>query len=199
MKELIAFFTLDPSEPLIFWAQIIGFISLGFGLITFALSKRRHILVAKLACDFTSAIHFFMLGAGVGGAICLVNSARSIVFYYRGEKRFASHISVPVIFSILTIGCTAIGWAGWYSLLPAVGSVLAVVGFWCNDPRLLKLFNLPAVALWLIYNIITGSIASSISNTISIVTILVSLIIALRDYLKKKRDAQEKILENSTS
>ena len=203
MKDIIAFFTLDPSNTRVFIAQLIGFISLGVGLVTFALSKRRHILIAKLICDFTSAIHFFMLGAVVGGAICTVNSARSIVFSYRNEKRWASHILVPIIFIILTLGCSLLGWNGWYSLLPTVGSVLAIVGFWCSDPKLLKLFNLPAITLWLIYNIHTGSISSAISNAISIITILVSLTHVAILYLKSRKastpDTVEKIHEDSSS
>ena len=190
MKELVSFFTLDPSNARIFWAQIIGFISLAIGLFTFALSKRRSILIAKLLCDFTSAIHFFMLGATVGGAVCTVNSIRSIVFYYRDKKRWASHISVPVLIIALTLGCSLLSFSGWYSLLPTVGSVLAVIGFWQRDTRLIKLFNLPAVSLWLVYNIISGSISSVISNAVSVVTITVSLLIAL---IKHSRSEQLKI------
>ena len=197
MKDIIAFFTLDPSNTRVFIAQLIGFISLGVGLVTFALSKRRHILIAKLICDFTSAIHFFMLGAIVGGATCTINSARSIVFSYRNEKRWASHVLVPIIFVILTLGCSLIGWNGWYSLLPTTGSVLAIIGFWCSDPRLLKLFNLPAITLWLVYNIHTGSISSAISNAISIITILVSLTRFAVIYLQSRKPKVSDTTEDS--
>lgn len=187
MDQIIEFFTLDPSDARVFIAQLIGFVSLAVGLLTFSLRQRRHILIAKVTCDFTSAIHFFLLGAAVGGAVCLVNTARGIVFYHRGQKAWASHASVPVIFAALTLGCSLVGWEGAYSLLPTVGSILAVIGFWCNDPRLLKLFNLPAVTLWLIYSIITGSISAFLSNTVYVVTILVSLVCALVSYIGKRR------------
>ena len=187
MKEIIDFFTLDPSDTRIFAAQLIGFLSLGIGLFTFALSKRQHILITKLACDLTAAIHFFMLGAVVGGATCSVNTVRSIVFYYRGDKKWASSIASPIIIGIATLSCSIIGWQGASSLLPTCGSVLAIIGFWCNDPKLIKFFNLPAVTLWLIYNVITGSISSALSNGISIITIMASFIIAWLSRRKEMR------------
>lgn len=175
MQQIIDFFILDPSVPIEFWAQIIGFIPLVLSLFTFALSKRGPILISKLFSDLSSGIHFFMLGEVVGGAVCVINTARGVVFYNRGKK-WASGIWVPILFCILTLGSALIRWEGVYSLLPAVGSVLAVIGFWFSDPRLLKLFNLPAVILWLIYSIITGSISSTLINIISITTIIISLL-----------------------
>lgn len=174
MDKLVDFFTLSPSEGIVFWAQLVGFIPLILSLVTFALSKREHILVSKLFSDLTSAIHFFMLGQGTGGAICTVNTARDLVFYYKGKK-WASHVCVPIVFGVLTLASSIIQWQGVYSLLPTVGSLLAIVGFWFNNPRTVKLINLPAVALWLVYSIITGSISTTIINSISIITIISSL------------------------
>ena len=82
---------------------------------------------------------------------------------------------VPIVFGVLTLASSIIQWQGVYSLLPTVGSLLAIVGFWFNNPRTVKLINLPAVALWLVYSIITGSISTTIINAISITTIIISL------------------------
>lgn len=188
MEKIIEFFTLDPSNPVIFGGQIVGFISLAFGLINYLFTKREHILIIKILSDLTSSIQLFMFGAIVGGSICFLNISRSLVFYHKGSKRWASHILVPVIFGILTVGCSVIGWIGWLSLLPTIGSILAIIGYWCSDPRLLKLINLPAIALWLIYNIKVGSIGPSISNTVAIITITVSLCGSLIAYIKSRRN-----------
>ncbi|MBR3681324.1 MAG: YgjV family protein [Clostridia bacterium] len=177
-QSIIAFFTLDPSEPISFVGQLVGFIPLLLAFVTFSLSKRSHILISKTLSDLLSAVHFLLLGEVVGGAVCIVNTARGYVFYNKGKK-WASGIYIPIVFSILTLLTTILQWKGWYTLLPAVGSVLAVIGFWCNKPRLVKLFNLPAVSLWLVYSIITGSISSTLINIISIISITVSMIIEL--------------------
>ena len=185
MNQLIDFFTLSPGEGILFWAQLVGFIPLILSLITFALKKREHILISKLFSDLTSAVHFFMLGQGTGGAICTVNTARDLVFYYKGRK-WASHIAVPIFFGALTLVSSIIQWQGVYSLLPMVGSLLALVGFWFDDPRTVKLINLPGITLWLIYSIIVGSISTTIINVISVITIISSLTV---DFLTSRKTA----------
>ena len=188
MEKIIEFFTLDPSEPIIFIAQIIGLLSLSGNLFTFAVRKRKNIFIAKIFCDFTASINLLMLGAVVGGAICGLNVIRSLIFYQRGRKKWASHILVPIFFVVLTIGCSLLDWGGIYSILPTVGSIFAIIGFWQDDPRLIKLLNLPCVTLWMIYNVLSGSIGNSIANAISVVTILFSLAVAGSDYLKRVKD-----------
>ena len=185
-EELIKFFTLDMSSPTDFAGQLVGFIPLILSFITFSLAKREHILISKTLSDLTSVVHFFLLGEVVGGAVCLVNTGRGIVFYNKGKK-WASGIYIPIVFSVITLLTTLLQWKGWYTVLPAVGSVLAVIGFWCNRPRLVKLFNLPAVTLWLIYSIIIMSISATIINIVSIITILVSMVRELAGYIKNKK------------
>jgi hypothetical protein len=149
--------------------------------------KRKNIFIAKIFCDFTASINLLMLGAVVGGAICGLNVLRSLIFYQRGRKKWASHVLVPIFFAILTIGCSLLDWGGLYSILPTVGSLFAIIGFWQDDPRLIKLLNLPCVTLWMIYNILSGSIGNSIANAISVLTILFSLTVAGIDYFKKAK------------
>lgn len=194
-NKTVEFFTLDPSEPISFIGQLIGFIPLILAFVTFSLSKRKHILISKTLSDLLSAVHFFMIGEVVGGAVCIVNTGRGFVFYNKGKK-WASGIYIPIIFSILTLLTTLIRWQGWYTLLPAVGSVLAVIGFWCNRPRLVKLFNLPAVTLWLIYSIMTESISATLINIISIITIISSTVIEI--VRNRKSEKTEINMDKST-
>ena len=194
---IVGFFTLDPSDPMRFAGQLVGFIPLLLSFVTFSLSKREHILISKTFSDLTRVVHFFLLGEVVGGAVCLVNTGRGLIFYNKGKK-WASGIYIPIIFCVITLLTTLLQWKGWYTVLPAVGSVLAVIGFWCNRPRLVKLFNLPAVTLWLIYSIIIMSISATIINIVSIITILVSMARELIGYVKHKNTANtnENILED---
>ena len=46
-QSIIAFFTLDPSEPISFVGQLVGFIPLLLAFVTFSLSKRSHILIFR--------------------------------------------------------------------------------------------------------------------------------------------------------
>ena len=166
-------------------AQIVGLIPFFISIVIFIFSKRWQIVFAKLLSDLLWALHFVLLGEFVGAAINIVNTVRGCVFLYRGKKKWASHRSVPIIFITLTVFVTLIRWQGWFSILPMVGSVLAVIGFWCASPEEIRRFNLPAVILWLIYGILIGSVSTVLSNTFSIVSIVIS---EIRAYLRKRKD-----------
>ena len=72
------------------------------------------------------------------------------------------------------VAYTALSWTGLKSLLPLVGSCLAVVGYWCTDPRLLRKFNFAGVSLWAIYGILAFSVPTIVGNLISMTTIILT-------------------------
>lgn len=182
MDGIIEAFKIDSVGGLI--AQLVGFVPLIISFFTFLLSKRGSIIVSKLISDLLWAFHFLLLGEFVGCIINFVNAIRDFVFFHK-DKKWASHISVPIIFGVLTVGAAFVRWQGWYSILPMLGSLLALIGFWCSNPRHIKKFNLPATALWLIYGIIVGSISTVLCNLFSIISIIIS---ETRDFIQKRKN-----------
>lgn len=154
-------------------AQIVGFVPLAFAFLTFLLKERKHILLTKLTSDLLWSVHFFLLLQYTGALINAVNTVRDAILYHR-DKRWASHISLLFVFAAFTVGATLIRWQGAYSILPLIGSLLALIGFWCNDPRTIKRLNLPAVLLWLIYGFIVGSLSTVLCNILSAASIIIS-------------------------
>ena len=169
------------SNPLTATAQIIGFIPLALSFFTFLSNKRAKIIFIKIITDCMWALHFFLLGEIVGGSVNAINTVRNVIFSQK-HRRWASHIAIPIIFGALTVGSALLRWQEWYSFLPMLGSLLAVIGFWCNDPRNIRRLNLPAVLLWLIYGIITGSISATLCNVFSIISILIA---EIKEHAKK--------------
>ena len=168
------------TNPVTAIAQILGFIPLILCWFTFRVKKRSSSLVIKAISDLLSAVHFFMLGQPTGGSICLVNTVRGAIFYQKGKRAWANGIYLPIIFCIATIISSLIGWTGPESLLPMIGSCLAVVGFWQTSPSRLRRFNFVGMFLWLIYGFITLSVMTIVSNLISLTSIAVSEIKELR-------------------
>ena len=169
------------SNPLTATAQIIGFIPLALSFFTFLSNKRAKIIFIKIITDCMWVLHFFLLGEIVGGSVNAINTVRNVIFSQK-HRRWASHIAIPIIFGALTVGSALLRWQEWYSFLPMLGSLLAVIGFWCNDPRNIRRLNLPAVLLWLIYGIITGSISATLCNVFSIISILIA---EIKEHAKK--------------
>ena len=75
---------------------------------------------------------------------------------------------------------------GPISLLPALGSSIAVVGLWCSDTAHIRAFSFPGISLWLIYSILTHSYTHMISNLITLLSIAVGMI---RDIRKKRQSS----------
>lgn len=168
LQEMAASF----SHPVTAIAQILGFIPVFLGFFIFRNVSRRTSIAIKAVSDFISALHFLLLNAATGCAINFVNTARGICFAQKGKRAWASGIWMPILFCIATTVSTVIGWTGLLSLLPLVGSCLAVIGYWCSDPSHLRRFNFAGIFLWLIYGIIVFSLPTIVGNTISLISIV---------------------------
>ena len=76
---------------------------------------------------------------------------------------------------VFTFACAVPTFQSIKDILPIIGSWLAIIGFWQNDVKLLRIFNLAGVMLWLIYGIITVSVSTIICNVLSIISIFSAL------------------------
>lgn len=157
-------------------AQIIGFIYVIIGFFAFRNISRTATLAIKALCDGMAVVHFAMLGLWTGAAVCTINVARGLCFAQKDRKKWASGIWMPILFCLLTIGGSLLGWTGWESLLPMVGSCLAVMGYWCKDTAKLRLFNLVGISMWVVYGVITLSISTILANSIYVISILLTMI-----------------------
>ena len=167
-QDLAAQFT-DPVKAI---AQLLGLIPMVLGFFVFYFNDRKKTLRVKTVCDTLFSLHFFLLGQWTGGAVCVVNAFRGLAFAQRGKGKWNSNWFLPVLFCVLTVGGSLLGWTGIKSLLPMTGSVLAVIGYWCNDTKKLRRFNFAGISLWLIYAVITMSVSAIISNCVYLVSIL---------------------------
>ena len=160
------------TDPYLAVAQIMGFVPMFLGFFVFYFNNRKRAIAIKAVCDALFTVHFIMLSQWTGAAVCAVNFLRGILFSQRGQNKYLSMLWVPVLICGLTVGGSLLTWAGPLSLLPMFGSVIAAVGYWCNNTDHLRKFNLVGVSLWLIYAVLTMSVSSMIGNTISIVSII---------------------------
>lgn len=153
--------------------QIIGFIPMILAYFVFIFNDRRKVIAIKALSDLLWALHFFMLGELSGCVVNGINVIRNIVFSQK-HRKWASNIAIPIVFCAITAAGTALSWNGIKSFFPLLGSCLAVVGFWCTEPKNIRKFNLPAALLWLLYGIITGSVSTIICNGVSIISITIA-------------------------
>ena len=159
------------TNPVTAIAQVMGFIPMILGFFVFYFNDRKKAIGIKAVCDGLFVAHFSLLNQWTGAAVCAVNVLRGLMFGQRGKNKYLSMLWVPMLICTLTVGGSLLGWTGLESLLPMVGSVLAVIGYWCNDTRLLRRFNFAGISLWLVYGFITLSVPTIIGNCVYLISI----------------------------
>lgn len=162
------------TNPYTAVAQILGFVPLALSWFIFRARSRKGSIALKSVSDGFSAVHFFMLGQWTGCAINCINTVRGTLFYQKGRRKWASGLFLPIGFCLVTIAFSCLSWTGAESLLPMLGSCLAVVGYWQTSQRWLRRFNFAGIFLWLIYGFITLSVPTVVGNIISLSSITVS-------------------------
>ena len=157
-------------------AQAIGFLGMFSHLASFQCKKRQGILGLQIAGSTFYAIHFGLLGAVSGAAMNVIALLRCLVFYRRGERKWAdSPVWIPVFLAIIA-GATAVFWEGPKSLLTLAGMVCTTFAMHAPSARAVRLLNLPSDPLWLIYNAISGSISGVITEVGIICSILIGFL-----------------------
>ncbi len=162
-------------------AQIAGILGTSLIFVSFAARKRGHILLGKLTADVLWTIHYFLVGAYSGAALNILAIGRESIFYNKEKTWASSRFWLYLIFA-LTVGSCILTWEGPLSLLPMIGSCLAVVSYWCTNPLHIRLLALPAQILWLIYGVLHHTIPGIAGAGVA----LVSICIGLYKDLKKK-------------
>lgn len=188
MREYFLDLAAQFTQPRTAIAQILGFIPMLLGYFIFRKTTRKNSLTLKTLADGISALYFLLLEQWPGCIINCINIFRGLCFSQRGRKPWASGIWIPIFFCICTVIGSCLGWTGVISLLPMLGSCFAVIGYWCNNPTLLRRFNLVGVALWLIYGIAIFAIPTVVGNIISLTSIAITELRILRE---KKENAYD--------
>lgn len=164
--------------------QVLGLLLSAVGFFIYSAKTRRGILSAKLICDVGYAVQNFMIGAPTGALINLISVARELVFYRRGSKRWASHRIWLYLFVALMGFAPLITWMGIVSLLPSIGSAVAVFAFYCREPHHTRIIGIFSMIPWLIYCVVIPNYGVFLTTVIQLVAAVFGLI---RDHREKRR------------
>ena len=186
-EELISLFQ---GSPVYVASQILGLLLCGLSFFVYYGKKREHILFTKLTSDVLSSIQQAMIGAMTGALINAIAIAREIIFYQRGRKKWADHIVWLIVFIFAMSISPFLTWQGPVSLLPAIGSALAVVAFYCKQPVHTRIFGLFAQGLWFTYTLMTFNLVAALQNLILITSAALGLVRDYREYRARVKSEQ---------
>ena len=170
-------------------AEAIGCIAIIESFWIYYSKTRDRILIFKSIYDALWLVNLTLLGGYTGALLNLIAMGRETVFYHRDKKKWASSPLWLVFFLVVTAISPMVsllsGKEGWYALLPALGSISAVIGFYQRRPAVTRYIGFVAQSLWLIYSIFIHSYSSVVSNAVLLISALAG---TLRDRLQKSKE-----------
>lgn len=167
-------------------SQIIGFIAAALLLFSYQQRTHRRILAMQFSAGFLFAVQYLLLGAYEGVSGNVVAFLRGVTYCFRGKSKFVDSIACPIVFAILAGIGGALTYQSPVSLLPMVAMMIASFVTWNPRTQQLRALTLPTSIMWLIYNIICGSVSGTVTELLS----ELSIFIGLFRFRKKKAEKQ---------
>lgn len=152
-----------------------GFLGIILNALIFQQKTRDNILKFKLASDFCWLLQYLFKGAYTGAAIAIIGIIRETIFLNHKHKWAQSKLWL-LLFITLSLISPIVTWSGFWSILPAIASIISVICFWLSKPLLTKTLAYPICACQLTYALkwmlpmsIANEIITLISTTIGII------------------------------
>lgn len=164
--------------------QVFGICLAALAFLVYVQKSRGKILVTKMILDILNMLQALMVGAFTGSVINGIAVFREIVFYNKTKRKWArSRIWLAVFICLMAVG-SLLSWQGYVSLLPAIGSSLVVIGFYCTSPKLVRILGIIGQSFWVLYSVFILNIGGIIGSSLTIVGAVIGLV---NDYKNKKK------------
>ena len=160
-------------------AQAIGLVALVVTCLSYQARTTRGIALRQAVGAFFWTLHMVLLGAWTGGLLNLLGLVRSVVYSQRGERAWASRPFLPWLFGALCVGAAA--WAGLAQgegprlLLSAAAQCLGCYALWTFRVQLARYLLVVVSLLWLLYDVLAGSIPGTLCEVLGQVSLYVAI------------------------
>ncbi len=178
MEQIVTFF----KNPYVI--QIIGFIGMGFSLSTYHFKEYNKLVTIRIICELIFGFQFLLLGAYTGMITNFAAVFTNSVYRYR-IKKGKSTLVFQILFSVLFVTLGIITWAGPVSLLVIGAKLLSTVAFGIKNTKIIREINMVIQPMWLVYDVIAGSIGGTISDVLAIISLVLAFV---RLDIKKKNE-----------
>jgi hypothetical protein len=155
-------------------AQVIGLVLICLTLLTPQAKSRTGMLVVILLTNLFSCALFYFVDAKAGFFGLIVTTVRSFVYWFYADKTQKAPVYVFVVFVILQIGATIIGWENWISALTFV-LILNTYGQWQTDERVLRICLLVSAVILGVYCLFTHAYTGAINKWLQAISTALAL------------------------
>lgn len=152
--------SLPPLEWNQFWlAQLVGFVALILGVAAFSVKQNEKLKLLQILQSSTYGVHFYLLGAMTGSAMALLAAGRNVVSLLNPPR------ITGVLFMVLYLVIGYYRYANWYDILPILAVVIGTYAIFYSEGLALRYLFLAVTSLWLVHNLVVGSIGPIIMET----------------------------------
>lgn len=161
-------------------AQMFGYATFILSMITFSRKQDGHFRIWLTGQNLLYATHLYLMGNPAGTAGSLLSALRNVVsMRTRSVWAIASLLSINFLIGFYVVK------SAW-NILPLVATAIATVSMFRLQGLQLRLGMFCATLLWLMNNILTGSIGATIMEAM---TAVISSITIFRLYMEHKNAA----------
>ncbi len=160
-------------ENSFFWAQIIGFIALGFCILAWQLKNSYHIMALSMLECALWGIHYIAMGMTVAGIQQFIASAKCGIVAYASQKYLKAVITIYVV-------CI---WANslflfshWHDLIPAIASsIISIPCIRADSREIIARGMFCGQLMWIYYDLYIGSVIAAFSSFIIMVSVIIGM------------------------
>ena len=159
--------------------QILGFFAMAFIVLSFQFKDAKRLFLAQIGACVMFILHYLFLGLG-GDAAAFTGMAQNVVgllfrwVLFLSEKR--KYLLSPLVLSGL---CAAVGVVAvltypgrLIALLPTLGNFACIGCMWTGRTDTMRATQVAVISpCWLIYNIVTVSVAGILVESFNLVSI----------------------------
>jgi hypothetical protein len=153
-------------------AAWVGAVGVATGCVWPLFNSRRRILAIQVAGSLLFALYYWLLGAHTGAAMCVAGALQGVAAATLSRRRALGVIGLTVAVSL---GVTALSWAGLSSALAQGGQIASAIGRLRRTPQAIRFSFLGSEAFWTSHNLLVGSRWGLVSDTMAVTTLLIGI------------------------
>lgn len=154
-------------------ATVAGAVAVTTNCIWPLLGSRRRILAVQVGASALFALHYSLLGANTGAAMCAAGALQGIAVSSLRKRWARDGLFAATIVASLAV--TAFTWVGMTSLLALGGQSLSALGRLQRGAQAIRLAFLGSEVFWVSHNVLVGSSWGLTSDAMAVTMLLIGL------------------------
>jgi hypothetical protein len=136
-------------------AQLVGYLAFALGVVTFAQKDDRRLKLLLVVQSATYVVHFWLLGEPAASASAFVTALRALA----AVKTRSGWVCAFFLLFGAALGLRFV--TSWFTVLPVIASSIGTVALFNLSGLRMRLALFVATLLWLVNNVLSGSIGGS--------------------------------------